>query len=92
MSGGKVPQEGAQDTKGASLTLTPPLRPVKVRSLKDAKRLLSRLIVQLQSGQVKGSDAKDLTYLLSVFLQLVRDHELEQRIKRIEQTIGGKND
>lgn len=86
----KGTSQATQETPGKNLTLTPPLRPVKVRSLKDAKRLLSRLIVQLQSGQVTGQAAKDLTYLLSVFLQLVRDHELEQRIKRIEQTMEEK--
>jgi len=86
----KGTSQATQETPGKNLTLAPPLRPVKVRSLKDAKRLLSRLIVQLQSGQVTGQAAKDLTYLLSVFLQLVRDHELEQRIKRIEQTMEEK--
>ena len=80
----KVPQEGAQQTTGGSLTLTPGPRPVRVRKLKDAKRLLSRLIVQLQAGTIAGQDAKDLCYLLSTFVQIVRDGELETRIERLE--------
>ena len=81
---GKVPQEEAQGTTGASLMLTPRPRPVKVRKLKDAKRLLSRLIVQLQAGTIAGQDAKDLCYLLSTFVQIVRDADLEQRIEKLE--------
>ena len=47
-----------------------PSRPVKVRTLRDAKRLLSRMITQLQAGTIKGQDAKDLCYLISTFIQL----------------------
>jgi len=65
-----------------------PSRPVKVRTLKDAKRLLSRIIIQLQAGTIKGQDAKDLCYLISTFIQLVRDYELEERIKKLEQIKG----
>jgi hypothetical protein len=83
----KVSSQTAQATTGTELALTPPLRPVKVRTLRDAKRLLSRTITQLQAGTVTGQAAKDLTYLLSVFVQLVRDYELEERIEKLE----GKN-
>jgi hypothetical protein len=64
-----------------------PSPPVRVRDLKGAKRLLSRLIWDLQRGAIKGQQAKDLCYLLSTFIMLVRDFELEQKLIRLEKRI-----
>lgn len=75
---------------GEVLSLSTAPRPIKVRNLRSAKRLLSRLITQLQAGQITGQDAKDLTYLLSVFVMLVRDHELEERIESVEAALKGR--
>ena len=49
---------------------TPPGNPIRVKKNTDAKRLLSRLIYQLQKGEITGQDAKDLCYLLSTFITL----------------------
>ena len=59
--------------------------PIRVRNLRDAKKLLSRLLVSFQRGEVEGREAKDLAYLLSVFVQVVKDAELEKRIDRLEE-------
>lgn len=68
--------------------MTPPLRGVRVRTLKDAKRLLSRLITQLQAGTIEGKNAKDLTYVLSVFVQVVKDSDIEERLTKLEEANG----
>jgi hypothetical protein len=58
--------------------------PIKVNKLKDGRRLLSRLIHQLQTGQVSGQVAKDLCYLLTTYVNVFRTAELEQRIEALE--------
>ncbi len=60
-------------------------KPVRVKNLKDAKKLLGRLLVAFQRGEIGGRDAKDLAYLLSVWVQIVKDVELEERLKNLEQ-------
>lgn len=65
-----------------NLTDTP--APIKVLSAKHAKRLLSRLIYQLQTKEVTGQDAKDIAYLLSIYIQIFNQMELEERIKKLE--------
>jgi hypothetical protein len=83
----KSTSQSPQSETGKALILSPPpraLRPVRVRDLRGAKRLLSRLISQLQRGEVESAYAKDITYLLSVFIGLVRGHELEDRVRKLE--------
>ncbi len=58
--------------------------PIRVKNLKDAKKLLSRLLVSFQREEVDSRQAKDLAYLISVFIQAVKDAELEERIKVLE--------
>jgi hypothetical protein len=57
-------------------------RPVK--NVKDARRLLSRLISEFRAGEIQGTDAKTMCYLLSTYVQITKDTELEERIKRLE--------
>ena len=78
----------AQKLRAASVQRLAPLpRPVRVNTLRSAKRLLSRLITQLQAGTIEGREAKDMCYLLSTFIVLVRDFDLEERVKKIEETM-----
>jgi hypothetical protein len=58
--------------------------PVKVTNLKNAKRLLSKLIYELQAGKISNQDAKDLTYLLVSFVNVFKQYETEQRISELE--------
>lgn len=66
---------------------TPLVKAVKVRTIKDAKRLMSKLITAFQEKTIDGRDAKDMAYLLTVFLQIVKDFELEKRVEEIEKAI-----
>lgn len=65
-------------------------RPVKVKSISDAKRLLSKLIYKLQTGEINGQNAKDMTYLLISYVNMVKDNEFENRLTEIEEKIGSK--
>ena len=64
--------------------------PLRVSKPKDAKRLLSRLIYQFQTGEITSRDAKDLAYLVSVFISIVKDIELEERIQKLEEVIDSQ--
>lgn len=62
--------------------------PVRVSKPKDAKRLLSRLIYQFQTGEISSRDAKDLAYLVSVYIAVVKDTELVERLENLEQKLN----
>jgi hypothetical protein len=61
--------------------------PIKVTNLKAAKRLLSRLIFNLQKGEIENQTAKDLTYLLTSYVNIFKQYELEKRIEEIEERL-----
>ena len=70
----------------------PPLRgrAVHVTKLKDAKRLLSRLITQFQCGEVDSRFAKDLCYLLTSYVSVAKDTEIEERLQLLETHLAQK--
>jgi hypothetical protein len=84
----------ADKPKQEEVNATPPPfdKPIKVNNPKQAKKLLSRLIYMLQIDKVESKKAKDLTYLLSVFISIVKETELEQRIADLENRMGGTSD
>lgn len=62
--------------------------PVKVTNLKAAKRLLAKLIYDLQTDKIDNQKAKDLTYLLVSYVNIFKQYELELRIEQIEKQIN----
>lgn len=62
-------------------------RPIKVKDLKSARRLLSRLIIELQADSIESRKAKDLTYLVNSYVQIFKDSQLEARISELEAKI-----
>ena len=60
-------------------------KPVKVTKISDAKRLLSKLIYKLQTGEIEGQSAKDMTYLLISYVNMIKDIEFEERLKQLEE-------
>lgn len=84
---GKNTSKSLQLVEGKEIKSTPTPTPIRVTNLRAAKRLLSRLIYQLQSGEIQGTTAKDLTYLLSVFVNIFKQMELEERLNLLEQKL-----
>lgn len=62
--------------------------PIRVTNLRSAKRLLSRLIYELQRGTIENQTAKDLTYLLVSYVNVFKQYELEKRIDEIEKRVN----
>lgn len=63
-------------------------RPVPVKNVKDASKLLGRLIKHFQEGTVESSFAKTLCYLLQTFVNIHAQSSLEERIERLENMKG----
>ena len=73
------------DKNKVSNSTTPLLdKPIRIRKIKDAKRLLSKLIYELQTGKIQSQQAKDLTYLLISFVNITTATEFESRLKSLE--------
>ena len=56
-------------------------KPVIVKDVKTAKRLLSRLISEYQTGGVNETYCKTLCYMLNVFISIEKELETQQRIE-----------
>jgi len=69
---------------------SPAFRPVlpgtipRIRTAKDAKKLLGRIISGFTRGEVASDDAKTLAYLLSTYVQIHGAMEYEQRLEALE--------
>jgi len=60
------------------------------KNINDAKRILSKLISGFIRGEIEDTKAKTLCYLLTVYVSVIRETELEKRISEIEKTIEGE--
>jgi hypothetical protein len=60
-------------------------KPIKVNKIADARRLLSKIISKLQTGEIKGQDAKDMTYLLINYVRIFKDEEFEKWLSELEE-------
>ncbi len=83
-SGANTPKVLALRQGGRNSPLSLKEKPVRVRNLKDAKKLLGRLLVGFQRGEIQGEDARTLCHIISTYIQLVKDVELEARIAELE--------
>lgn len=45
---------------------------IKVTDIRTARRLMSRIIKQYQSGEIKDTYAKTLTYLIQNFINIIK--------------------
>ncbi len=77
-----------QLVKPSTPILPLPKKPIEVRNLRTAKRLLSRIITAFQRNEIEDSRAKTLAYLLVSYVSLTRDYEFEERISKLEQMKG----
>lgn len=58
--------------------------------MKDAQRLLSRLIHEFQKGTLDDRWAKTLCYLVTAYVSVAKDSELEERLRRLEEHYADK--
>lgn len=81
--------KNTENTENAG-TLPPvfPGKPINPRDGRSARRLLGRVIVAFQKGEIDNQNAKDLAYLLSVYVQMCQQVEIEERLKKLEALSG----
>lgn len=68
--------------------------PVKLalRSPKNAKKLLGRLIASFVRGNVSNEEMRTLAYSLQTFVQICEKVDLDERLAKLERTVKGKTD
>ena len=64
------------------------LRPIIANDCRSIKRLLSRVLLLLQKRQIDDKEAKSLGYIAGIFVQTIKETELEQRVLELEKTLG----
>ncbi len=65
----------------------PPFAKKPIRTVKDAKKMLGKIIHAFQLGKVKTEEVKTLAYLLTSWVNIVRDVEYEERLKAVERRL-----
>jgi hypothetical protein len=59
-------------------------RPIKIKDLNSAKKLLERLIFELQTDAIDPAKAKNITYLLQTYNSVYKADEIETRLSELE--------
>lgn len=86
-----APVEGKKPVKNR---VTPLLcgRPVRLKKIDDCRKLLARLILEFQRGNVQNRDMKDLCYALITYANIAGQvdfqaqlDELRKRVEKNEQ-------
>lgn len=63
---------------------------IRYLKLKDIKRAYSKLIQDWCKGLILNEDAKTIAYLLTGYIQSVKQYEIEQRIDLIEKQLNDR--
>lgn len=71
--------------EGEVISSTPtPRKQVRLSSMKDCRRELVKVYVDARFGSVDPQNATRLTYILVSISNMIKDHELEERVKKLE--------
>jgi hypothetical protein len=60
---------------------------LRLKDARSAKKLLAKLINQLYRGEIEGDTARDLGYLIRIFLDVVETSDLEKRVALLEERL-----
>lgn len=89
----KQKQEQMQKSKGVTETSPLPLLSgtIAPRNIKDAKRILSKLISAFIKGEFEDNKARTLCYLLTQYVTITRDSDFEKRLEILEERENDKS-
>jgi len=62
----------------------------RLKTLCDIRRYLAGLINRVEAGELDPNVMSKLTYTSNVLAGIVRDSDLEQRIKQLEEQVKNK--
>ena len=72
----------------------PERRSVRIKSVKDCKRLLARIILEYQDDKISENKARTLTYVISKYVDIEKAEKLDEiidRLDKLEQKTGDLN-
>jgi hypothetical protein len=64
------------------------LRPMRIKNLHDCSRLLGRVLMQLQKGEVSDNKAKTISYCANSYAKVFELSDLETRLNKIEAVLA----
>lgn len=59
-------------------------KPIRISKVRDARRLLGKLILEFQKGNIANQDAKDLCYLVTSYVNVAVQSDFEERLQKLE--------
>lgn len=73
---------------------TPKKKPriIVVKDVNSAKKLLSRVLSQVQRGEITESKAKTTTYIVTQLVSIINNFEYETKLKEIENLLKEHNE
>ena len=75
-----------QPIEGEVIPASPtPRKQIRLSSIKDCRRELAKVYADARHGSVDPQNATRLAYILVAISNMVKDHELEERIKKLEE-------
>lgn len=75
-----------QPIEGEVISASPtPRKQIRLSSIKDCRRELAKVYADARHGSVDPQNATRLAYILVAISNMVKDHELEERIKKLEE-------
>lgn len=75
-----------QPIEGQVIPFTPtPRKQVRLSSIKDCRRELAKVYADARHGSINPQNATRLTYILVAISNIIKDHELEERVKKLEE-------
>ncbi len=69
---------------------TPKAR-IGLSSIKECRRELAKVYAEARNGDIHPQDATRMTYILVAISNMIKDCELEERIKKLEDQSNGYN-
>jgi hypothetical protein len=59
----------------------------RLKSAIDCRRELARIYREYRRGDIDDRTAKTCGYLLQTLVGIIRDHDIEERVSRLEESI-----
>lgn len=67
-------------------------KPLKIRNIKSALRLLGRVLYQAQRHEIDLNEARLIVYACSIYAGIVKDGVFEERLNKIETDLKNRKE
>lgn len=73
-----------QPIEGEVIPANPTPRQIKLGTIEDCRREMGRVYRDARTGKIDPQTGTRLTYILISITNVIKDHELEKRIEKLE--------